>query len=609
MVEVNEQQAYLMVYTRDVCPECYPDGLARSIHLAVSRDGVSYSPLNKNYGILFAKAKVLSDNTLQPRGVKAPWIFHANEGYGIAALRVLEDGTPEHTTGADVLLWHTNDLISFEQKSRIHLSADAAVERVMCTFDAQTHRYNLRWMDANRRWYQTEVETVWQTQTVSGTAWICTEESQDHAMLQLPKGAQVGNVLPIRAEICARAERRWNPIKHVETRVPETVTVNELDALRQIQAQLVYSDGSVRSKTVQWEIKPDDRLGTEGLTIEGTIHENAYSFPLAVGYGDPVIFFWEGNWYFIATNDNEDDRAFYVRKADRVEGLFQKDTPQTILLDVDEEKGFVQTFWAPEFHVIGGELYLLFAVSGTVWGPQCHLMKLKKGGDLLNPKDWEEPIRIRKKDGSYLGADGITLDMTYLKTVRASYMIWSYREQIGTPKDTGSMLYIAEIDEHQPWQLKSDPVLLSRPLYGWENVSGTINNEGPHAFVKDHRVYLGYSGGSANAYTYAVGLLTAKEDADLLCKESWEKSVTPVLSFYSVEGEYGPGHHSFYLDEQGELMMAYHAEDALDHMIRCDGIRRVHFDIEGRPRFDLSAQQSLNPNLCKVKIRVEKAAQ
>ena len=128
------------------------------------------------------------------------------------------------------------------------------------------------------------------------------------------------------------------------------------------------------------------------------------------------------------------------------------------------------------------------------------------------------------------------------------------------------MLYIAEIDENRPWQLTSDPVLLSRPLYGWENVSGTINNEGPHGFVKDHRVYLGYSGGSANSYTYAVGLLTADDDADLLCVENWKKSETPVLSFYSVEGEYGPGHHSFYTDEQGELMIAYHAEDALEQI-------------------------------------------
>lgn len=56
------------------------------------------------------------------------------------------------------------------------------------------------------------------------------------------------------------------------------------------------------------------------------------------------------------------------------------------------------------------------------------------------------------------------------------------------------MLYLAEIDDTAPWKLKSDPVLLSRPLYGWENMEGTINNEGPYTFISDDTVYLAYSG-------------------------------------------------------------------------------------------------------------------
>lgn len=49
MVEVKEQSAYLMVYTRKVLADSYPDGLARSVHMAVSHDGVCYTALNKNY--------------------------------------------------------------------------------------------------------------------------------------------------------------------------------------------------------------------------------------------------------------------------------------------------------------------------------------------------------------------------------------------------------------------------------------------------------------------------------------------------------------------------------------------------------------------------------
>lgn len=173
-----------------------------------------------------------------------------------------------------------------------------------------------------------------------------------------------------------------------------------------------------------------------------------------------------------------------------------------------------------------------------------------------------------------------------------------------TPMDSGSMLYIATIDEREPWRLTSDPVLLTRPLYGWENVDGTINNEGPYCFLKDGTVYLTYSGGSANAYTYALGLLTADARADLLDIASWHKSITPVLTYYSVEGQYGPGHNSFYRSDDGDLMIAFHGETGLREHLRCDGIRRVHFRADGRPDFELSAQQDLPEEYRQAEVEV-----
>lgn len=307
-----------------------------------------------------------------------------------------------------------------------------------------------------------------------------------------------------------------------------------------------------------------------------------YSFPLAKGYGDPVIFSWEGKWYFISTNDNTDDVGLYVRESDTVSGLFAENTKQHLILPYDPDRQLIQTFWAPEFHIIGGELYILFAVSGNQWGPQCHLMKFNRGGSIIDPKSWSDPVRIVRKDGAPLAENAITLDMTYIKAGSGSYVVWSYREHIGDPLDTGSMLYIATIDEKEPWKLTSDPVLMSRPLFGWENVAGTINNEGPNAFIRDNKVYLTYSGGSANAYTYAVGLFTADYDADLLDLNSWKKENTPIMSFYSVP-EFGPGHNSFFTDENGNLMIAYHAETAIDEHLRCDMIRKVCFKEDGTP--------------------------
>ena len=136
-------------------------------------------------------------------------------------------------------------------------------------------------------------------------------------------------------------------------------------------------------------------------------------------------------------------------------------------------------------------------------------------------------------------------------------------------------------------------MLLTRPLLGWENVSGTINNEGPYGFIHEGKLYVTYSGGAANSYTYAVGLLTADDDADLLDISSWTKSITPVLNFYSVKGVFGPGHNSFFTNEDGELMIAYHGETAIDSTLRCDGIRRVRFRADGTPYFQMSASEDL----------------
>lgn len=548
---MKESKSYIKVYTRQPEADCYPEGLSLSIHMAGSRDGEDFQPFNKNYGILFAKAQIREDDTICPKGVSHPQVFPLKEGgYGIAAVRVSENGEPDESAEGKLLLWKTEDFISFEN---IGLTDIGAVEQLRAE------------------------------EGISG---------------------EPSAYVEVEGDILARAKERWNPVVNTKITVPECAVVHSAGELDEIRATAVYSDGSTSLKKVIWEKEGIDFSTPGTCEVQGRVADKSYPFPLAKGYGDPVLFRWEGKWYYISTNDNMGDIGLYVREADTVKELFEEGISEHLILAEDESRELIQTFWAPEFHVIGGELYLLFAVSGRVWGPQCHFMKLKKGCPITEEGSWEDPVRVRRKDGSWLSEDGITLDMTYLKTIRGSWLIWSYRRHIGTALDTGSMLYIAAADEKEPWKLKSDPMLLSRPLFGWENVAGTINNEGPYGFVKDGMVYLTYSGGSANSYTYALGLFTARESDDLLDISVWNKRCTPVLSFYSVEGEYGPGHNSFFEDEDGDLMIAYHGETGIDQNLRCDGIRRVHFRRDGFPELGMSAGEDLNQKLREVKMKV-----
>ena len=274
MVEVKEQSAYLMVYTRKVLADSYPDGLARSVHMAVSHDGVCYTAQNKNYAILFAEAEILPDNTLAPRGVKEPWMFEAEEGYGIAAVRVQENGTQEYESGADVLFWYTEDLISFEQKACVHLVADTPVEVVQCTWKEEKKRYELFWKDQEEKWYQAEVENLWKNQTVCGKQSFC--EKKPFRWFQKPEGAEAGNILEIRSDVCARAESRWKPVVHTKTLVPDKVKVGHVEDLNSVQAQAVYSDGSVCAKKIKWDL-PDTEKQSIGKVaigvVEGDTHD------------------------------------------------------------------------------------------------------------------------------------------------------------------------------------------------------------------------------------------------------------------------------------------------------------------------------------------------
>lgn len=308
--------------------------------------------------------------------------------------------------------------------------------------------------------------------------------------------------------------------------------------------------------------------------------QRKFKYPLVKGFADPVIFSFEDKWYYLATNDINGNIGIFMREADCVDGLFDESHELSVILDYNEEKEYIQTFWAPEWHIIGGVPYILFAVGGKQWAPQSHMMKYKGFGSIMDPNSWEEPVRVRQMNGSFLSEDGITLDMTYLKDEDNSYVIWSERYHIGTPEDSGSMLYIGTIDEDNPTVLTSEKILLTRPLYGWENVAGTINNEGPYSIIRNNKIIVSYSGGDACGHYYAVGALIADCGADLLNIDNWSKLQTPFLHAYTLNGIDGPGHSSFFVDDEGKDMIAFHGQDNG----RQSGIHPVYFSEDGIPR-------------------------
>ncbi|NLN46667.1 MAG: family 43 glycosylhydrolase [Clostridiaceae bacterium] len=595
----------LLAYTRVPVPEEYAPDLAYSIHFALGGQEGASACLNRNYGILFAEARISADNTIIPVSAVKPYLFRTAEGgVGVAAVQVRTDGSDDAVLHGNILIWTLETDGNFSPAIQIDLHADAAVSSVGIEYDAEAKTYRIRWSDREGRFYHNFLQRL---DAQASPA----ERSEPISLPSAPcdiEGAVPGNALAITPEEREAFHTRWTQVRQVGVRLPETVVAGCAADVERVRAELLYSDGSAALRDVEWDLAALswDKPGT--CRVRGRIRTVMQAFPVRPGFADPVVLLREGRYYFIATNDNTDTHGLYACDSDTFEGLFDPENPMREILPVDERRGLVRYFWAPEFHEIGGCLYILFAVSAVddrIPQPQCQMMRLKPGGDLIDPASWEDPVPVRRADGSSLGTSGITLDMTYLESPRASYLIWSAREHFTTPLDTGSMLYIATTDPARPWILTSDPVLLSRPLFGWENIERTINNEGPYPLVRNGKVWLAYSAGSASAYSYAVGWLTADLGADLLDIGNWRKASAPALTYFSVPGIYGPGHNSFFVDKSGDTMLLYHGGVTRQRYLRSTGMRRVHFGRTGRPLLDLDAERDLDPAQRDVSMEVD----
>lgn len=96
---------------------------------------------------------------------------------------------------------------------------------------------------------------------------------------------------------------------------------------------------------------------------------------------------------------------------------------------------------------------------------------------------------------------------------------------------------------------------------------------------------------SGTDHNYAVGLLTADEEADLLDPSSWKKSAEPVFKTSEKNGIYGPGHNSFTTTPDGSTdLMVYHARsykeiegDPLNDPNRHTRVQVLHWDENGNP--------------------------
>lgn len=564
----------LLYYTRrPMADAIYAARLADSVHFALLADGQAL-PLLHNSGIVYAKAVPQADGVLHPYSLRDPWLTRREDGWHLLARRIEVDGTPDAASAGQLLHLVSADLIHFAEQA------------LLPETDALSEGYAARTLP-------------------------------DLTGVDLPEGCIPAGVIDLPEGVANRLRTRFLPPVNIANDVPSRVACASPADLAQVKATCRYSDGSTVEKPVDWQLTQADFTTPGEYAVEGRVRQPHYEFPMAWHKADPAMCRWKGKYYFISTNDLDSNHTLFIREADSIPALVT--AQQHCILDTAMYPHLGNLLWAPEMHIIRGRLYIFHAgTPESFFCEQSHVMALKEGGNPIKASDWEMPRRVVRPDGSMLyGAEGITLDMTVFWSAERLYAVWSQRQF--QPVDQGAWLYIAELDPDHPWQLKTEPQVLTMPEYGWEN-NHTFVVEGPFALVRDGRIYLSYSGAAVDS-TYAVGMLSMADGADPLDPSAWTKENYPLLTSRSVPGEYGPGHNAYVTDEDGLTWNTYHARpgwqqttqgssstpvDGSDIVFgaRSSGVRRVHFNAEGFPVLDLTEDRDLAPTLAWVHTTV-----
>lgn len=591
---------YVLCYTRIPQEDIiYSPKLAYSMHLAYSENGKYFKDLNHNSGVLFAKATDNEDGTLNAKSIKNPYIFYMADGtFGVIAVRIEPDGGNDEQSKGKVLLFTSPDLLQYKEVGLIDLKGNSHVNDVACKYDKEDKAYVIRWSDEEGNYYQNSIVDITNLTDAS-----VPEKAEAFVIERVYAGIEGivhRNVISVSQEVAHRLVCKLTVPTNIKIEVPKSVSVKSEEDLKNVKATAIYSDGTTDAKLVDWTTSGVEWNKPGTYSIKGTVHQDHYVFPVAINRADPCIAKWNEKYYFIATNDADGNHTLYMREADTIPELIKAE--EVLILDSNTYEGIAGLLWAPEFHIIEENLYIFHAATpGEFFHEECHVMKLRKGGNPMCAADWSRPQRVVKKDGTFLCEAGktISLDMTNFEVNGGYYVAWSERQFL--PVDLGAWIYIAKVDSREPWKLITDPVLLTKPDYGWAN-NHVFVDEGPFALIRNGKLFLTFSSALVDA-TYVVGLLTADKDADLLNPKSWTKTNYPILTSRSIPGEYGPGHNAYVIDDNGTTWNAYHARPGVEGP-RSSGIRRVHYDIDGYPVLDLPEYKDLNKALTKVNMDI-----
>lgn len=271
--------------------------------------------------------------------------------------------------------------------------------------------------------------------------------------------------------------------------------------------------------------------------------------PIVLQRADPYVIRYKGTYYFTGSYPAFDRIA--LRKASRLEDLQRAE--EVVIWEKHETGPMSHLIWAPELHRIQNKWYIYFGAApndGQSDDTFNHrIFCLENEAEDPTTGTWVERGKVET------GMDTFSLDATSFELKGSQYLVWG-QQDLDIPGH--SNLYIARMEN--PWTLATTPVMLAKPEYDWECIRFKVC-EGPAVITHGDRIYITYSA-SGTGPEYAMGMLTADLDADLLDAASWSKSPNPVFTTNAEAHMYGPGHNSFTKAEDDVTdVMVYHVRN------------------------------------------------
>ena len=246
--------------------------------------------------------------------------------------------------------------------------------------------------------------------------------------------------------------------------------------------------------------------------------------------------------------------------------------------------------WSPELHRINNSWYIYFELdNGNTDNHQLYVLENQSDDPMEGEWTLRGPIITDLECNFGIHPTSVIVD-------GRQYILWSGWQKQRTETET-QCIFIAEMEN--PWTLKSERVLISKPEFEWErqwiNPDGSRSaypifvNENPQAYVSPSgkNVVVTYSASGIWTIFNSLGMLYAPVGSNLLDAKSWIKSTEPLFTNIPNSDIFGTSNVSIVSthDSSTTYMLFQAKRHDNEHVVSGIRMKRIEWDERGLPIF------------------------